>query len=486
MNQSEGIAASQMKIISSSASGLNATNLLASHASTLPFEALPQDVLKMTKCCVLDTLGVSIGASALIPEGQILADYVQELGGKAESTILGFGCKAPAPWAVFANGSVGHMLDFDDVARGGHPSIATIPVAFALGEKQGGISGRNFLTAIAVGMDVMIRLETAITIPQWIMTEGWFPTQLFGFFAATATAGRVLGLNALQMENAFGAAFTQVSGSRQMAVDEATDLRSMQAGFSGQGGILAAELARRGVVGSKEVIEGRYGLYKTYVRDDTPNWDNLIGDLGTRFPLLESHGFKVWPCCSHTRPCTAAVLQLRAEGIQPEDVDTITVIGGSKAIQLLSEPIEAKRCPQVSIDAKYSVPFTCAIAMVTGNVTLRDYVDEGLQNPEVLAMAARVSHRPIPDVENKSLFPIIEIQTKDGTVHKRQVNSVPGDVSEPVGWNEIVEKFRGCVSFANPKMSEANIDAVIDLVGNLEQVEDATEIIRLLSHTEDT
>ena len=266
-----------------------------------------------------------------------------------------------------------------------------------------------------------------------------------------------------------------------MAVDEATDLRSMQAGFSGQGGILAAELAKRGILGSKEVFEGRYGLYNTYVRDDTPDWNMLVGELTTRFPVRETHGFKVWPSCSHTRPCTAAVLQLRREGIQPEDVESITVVGGSKAIQLLSEPIEAKRRPQVSIDAKYSVPFTCAIAMVTGNVTLRDYVDDALQNSDVLSMAARVSHRPIPDEKNTSLFPTIEIQTKDGQVHRRQVTSVPGDASEPIGWAEVEEKFRGCVSFADPQISKGNIDAAIDLVANLEHVEDVTEIIRLLT-----
>ena len=477
MSETTGVTALRRGTIT----GTDATKKLARHAAIFSFQELPDDLLEMIKCCVLDTLGVTIGARALVPEGQILADYVQDLGGKAESTVLGFGTKAPAPWAVFVNGSLGHMLDFDDVVKGGHPSIATVPVAFALGEKQDGISGRDFLNAIAVGMDVMTRLERAITLPQWIMTEGWFPTQLFGFFAAAATAGRVLGLDPAHMENAFGAAFTQLSGSRQMAVDEATDLRAMQAGFSGQGGILAAELAKRGVVGSKEVIEGRYGLYKTYVRDDAPDWDALVGNLGTRFPVLETHGFKVWPCCSHIRPCAAAILQLRKEGIRSQDVESITVVGGSKAIGLLSQPIEAKRRPKVSIDAKYSVPFTCAIAMVTGAITLRDYMEEGLQNPEILAMAARVSHRPLPDANNKSSMPTVEIRTKDGVVRNRQVTSVPGDANEPIGWGEIEEKFRGCVSFASPSIPEANIDCAIDLVANLEQVDDATEIIRLLS-----
>jgi 2-methylcitrate dehydratase PrpD len=78
-------------------------------------------------------------------------------------------------------------------------------------------------------------------------------------------------------------------------------------------------------------------------------------------------------------------------------------------------------------------------------------------------------------------MPTVEIRTKDGVAHNRQVKSVPGDVNEPIGWNEIEEKFRGCVSFASPPSPEANIDRAVDLVANLEQVDDATEIIRLLS-----
>ena len=111
--------------------GLNATRRIARHAAELRYESLPPALVELTKQCVLDTLGVTIGASGLAPEARVLADYVSELGGRQESTLLGFGGKAPAPWAVFANGSLGHMLDYDDLG-GGHVSIATVPVALAL------------------------------------------------------------------------------------------------------------------------------------------------------------------------------------------------------------------------------------------------------------------------------------------------------------------------------------------------------------------
>ena len=115
------------------------------------------------------------------------------------------------------------------------------------------MNGRDFITAIASGTDVLARIAKALAfeVPvDWTLTEGWFATQLFGYLSGAATAGRLLALDEDKMENAFGIAFNQFSGSRQMAVGAATHMRSMQAGFSGQGGVLAAELAQRGIIGS--------------------------------------------------------------------------------------------------------------------------------------------------------------------------------------------------------------------------------------------
>jgi 2-methylcitrate dehydratase PrpD len=324
---------------SSQVTGEGATRKMAKHAATLKYEQLPQPLVDLIKQCVLDTLGVSIGASGMAPEGRIAYDYVKDMGGKPESTIFGFGGKAPAAWATFVNGGLGHMMDYDDVG-GGHVSIATIPVAFALGERKGGLSGRDLITAVAVGTDVMSRLDISIPIPEWTAAEGWFATQLFGFVTGAATGGHVMGLTEEQMENALGIGFNQLSGTRQMAVGASTHMRSMQAGFSGQGAVMSVLLAQRGMIGDKDFLEGKYGLYKTYIRTNEPDWDALVGDLGTRFPLLQTHGFKVWPACGYTRPTNTATLHLRrTHNLQPDDVEHITIIGGHRNTQQLSEPL---------------------------------------------------------------------------------------------------------------------------------------------------
>jgi len=469
-------------------SGNGVTRKLARHAASLRYETLPPALVELTKQCVLDTLGVSIGASTLAPEAAILADYAREQGGRPEATLLGFGGKAPASWAAFLNGSLGHMLDYDDLGESGHPSIVTIPVALAIAEKMGGVNGCEFIAAVAAGTDVMTRISQAIDIPDWTMAEGWFATQLLGFVAGAATAGRLLGLGEEQMENAFGIAFNQMSGSRQMAVGAATHMRSMQAGFSGRGAILAADLAQRGIIGSKEIVEGRYGFFKTYIRGREPDWDVIVGGLGTRFPLIEKHGFKVWPACAYTRTTNAATLSLREQhGLRPGDIESITIVGGTGGTQLLCEPLELKRRPKISIDGKYSIPFTTAVMMAKGNVTLRDYTEAGLHDPDVLAMADRVSYRaasqPVTgkggsaDISRTS----VEIVTRDGRRFEHRASGVPGDPKNPVSWETLEKKFRDCVSFSAKPVPAGNLDRAADMARGLENASDATEIVRLLA-----
>jgi 2-methylcitrate dehydratase PrpD len=454
---------------------------LARLAVTLTYDALPLAVAQLTKQCVLDTLGVIIGAGKLAPEARTVMDFVKEMEGKPESTLLSFGGRAPAPWAAFANGSLGHMIDYDDRCGGGHPSVTTVPVAFAIAERLGGISGRELLAAIAAGIDIQTRLSLAIPDVEWTMTEGWFATQLLGFQSGAATAGRLLGLNEEQMLNALGIAFTQASGSREMAVGAATHARALQAGFTGQGAIIAALLAARGITGPKNSLEGRYGLYQVYLHTK-PDRDALIGDLGTRFSTLHDHCFKAWPACASTRSPVGAALGLReAHGIRPEDVEEIVVVGGDMHTQLLSEPLESKRHPQTSIDAKYSIPFTVAAAMVNGNVTLGAYTPDGRVNSNVLAMAGRVRHQPVPEESKTSLIPTVEVHTKDGSVFSRAEEFPLGDNENPMSQAQIEAKFRDCVSFSDRPIPKENVDRVIDLVAKLDTLADATEIIRLLS-----
>jgi 2-methylcitrate dehydratase PrpD len=227
-------------------------------------------------------------------------------------------------------------------------------------------------------------------------------------------------------------------------------------------------------------------VFRTYVRGE-PAWSRLLDGLGEAFPLLGTHGFKVWPACGYTRATNAAVQHLRqSRGLDPAQVEAITVIGGSGGTKLLSEPIELKRRPKLSIDGKYSIPFTTAVMMLKGTVTLADYTEAGLNDPEVLAMADLVSWRARADGDSRGFgdglpLPTVAIQMKDGTIQEDTPDGVPGDPSRPVGWEALEPKFRDCVSFSATPIAEDRISQAITLVRNLEHASDVAELVRLLS-----
>jgi 2-methylcitrate dehydratase PrpD len=153
----------------------------------------------------------------------------------------------------------------------------------------------------------------------------------------------------------------------------------------------------------------------------------------------------------------------------------------------LCEPLELKRRPKDSIDGKYSIPFTTAVMMAKGNVTLRDYTQEGLSDPQVLAMADRVSYRPgtqpvtgkggSADITKTS----VEIVTRDGSKLEHRPAGVPGDPRNPVSWEALERKFRDCVSFSAKPVPAGNIDTAAERIRSLEILTDATEIVRLLA-----
>jgi 2-methylcitrate dehydratase PrpD len=163
------------------------------------------------------------------------------------------------------------------------------------------------------------------------------------------------------------------------------------------------------------------------------------------------------------------------------------VVGGTGATKLLSEPLHLKRRPRLSIDAKFSIPFTSAIAMVHGNVALKHFTDDALHDPAVLAMADRVSYREETGREvqfggdSATSRPTVEIRTVDGRLLSHRPDGMPGDPRNPVSAELLEAKFRDCVSFAARRVAADRVESAIDLMRKLDTVPDVREIIRLLS-----
>ncbi len=450
----------------------DAGRTLASYAATLRFEALPPAVVRVTKQCILDVLGTTLAATTLAPEAPLFRNYVREVGGTPECTLIGYGEKAPAQMAAFLNGCNSHMLDFDDVGSG-HVSVSTISSALAMAEKTGNVSGREFLTAVAAGIDIHTRIVPYNSTEEWDLKQPLSATQSIGYISGAAVAGRLAGLSAEKIGDAMGLGYQQVAGASQRHL-------GMHAGWCSQGAVLAVLLAKQGIPGVKDILDGKNGLFRVYLREQ-PDYERLVGDLGTRFRTLELHGFKAWPACGANRRPITAILELRKEhSLRPEDVEAITISGGEHLFRL-SEPSEIKRRPPHSAQAKFSLPFTCAVAMTYGDVKLHNYTKAGLTDAKTLEMADRVWVKQDDSPTRQADTASAEIRTKDGRVYYKQVvHPLGDDRRNPMSQAQIEAKFRDCAAYSQKPLSEETVEKIIALVADLETVPDIGAITRLL------
>ena len=216
-------------------SKLDLSKEFANHVVNTRYENLSSEAIETAKKSILDILGVILAGSGMEPAVRGVADVILGAAGGAESSVLGFGGKAPAPMAAFANGVMAHCLDFDDQTPwGAHPDSSVVPAVLAVAERVGGISGRDLITAVALGQDLFVRLRCNV---EW--RQDWNLSSVVGVFSAAAAAAHVLKLNREQVAHALGIASMQSGGTMELVFGIGSDLRGMYAGFTAQGAVLA-------------------------------------------------------------------------------------------------------------------------------------------------------------------------------------------------------------------------------------------------------
>jgi len=438
---------------------------------------LPPEAIEGAKKSILDTLGVILAATGVEPAVRGVNALVREAGGAQESTLLGFGGRAPALWAAFHNGAMAHCLDFDDHApEGHHPSSSIVPAAFALAERAGGVSGRDLIAAVAAGQDMFLRIRRNVANRQ-----DWHLTTVIGVYSAAASAAHVLKLDREQIVNAFGIAGMQCCGTMELAYGVGSDLRGMYAGFTTKGAVLAALMAQKGVSGVKSMFEGKAGLFNVYFRGEYDR-QKMLQDLGEKYDG-GSILYKPWPSCGASHGFIHATISLMKEHkLTIDHIEQIRVNVGDFQKQLC-EPIENRRRPATPADAKFSIPFCVAVAATKGQVKVSDFFGDSLRDPQVLAAAQKV----VPVVDDsfdwKTKLPKgrLDIITRDGRTLSRVGDNVPGDVECPMSWEYLYDKFRDSAALAASAPSTEGIRKAQEMLRHLEALDDATEVLRMLA-----
>jgi 2-methylcitrate dehydratase PrpD len=455
----------------------DSTAILAEFASDTAYESLPPNVVELSKRVLLDTIGVMLAATTLEKAVLPIIKLVQEGGGKEESSLIGFGGKVPCWNAAFANGALSHALDYSTTdSRGVAPGGAIVPAGLAMAERIPHTSGKQLITAIAVGSEVVMRIGA--TINRNPMEFGWLAPMLLGVFGAAVTAGKIAGLGPRQMMDALGIALHQAGGTWEMTEDPASSFRAVRNCFVNKTGVMAALLAQEGLSAAKDPLCGKYGLYRQYYEGEYDP-SILIKGLGKEF-RFEAISFKPYPCCRDTHTAIDAALRLaRQHDIVPEQIEEIMLTIGPMGEKLFL-PKEQKCRPQTNIEAKFSLPFTVASAIVRRKVTLAEFMPSGLTDPEVLSLAGRVSYRL--GKGSPGLDPgIIDIRLKNGQVLHEEVVNPPGGPQSPLSQEDLIEKFRDCANYSLKPLRSSDVDAIIAYIHDLEHQTNLSELMKWVS-----
>jgi 2-methylcitrate dehydratase PrpD len=450
----------------------------AEYASRATYGDLPDDVRRILRWLVLDTLSTTLAANTLgvgIPQ---LLSWARGAGGAPEATLLGFGDRLPSAAAAMVNGGMAHALNFDDTTAvgSGHLGPVTFPSAFAAAELRGGATGKELMAAIAVGAELMSRIGVALVKAESAYTEAKpQPTQMPGFFASAVSASHMLDFDALQTHSALGLAFMQASGGRQPVLD-GRPAKAVYAAFSNQGGMQAALLTRHGLRGDCNVFEGRAGFFPTYY-DGAFDRPSLVDGLGEEF-FLKNVGFKPWPTTGVAHVFIAAASDLHRD-LDPADVQSVRIIG-EPHLASFCEPSQIRRNPQAPVEAEDSVLFATAKALATGNMTLADLqpTTEGLFDYQAVRIANIIEWEVDASLGRSG---IVEVTLGSGEKRTRRVDQAPGHRDNPLTDDQREQKFIACAQHAGSWIDDASLREVIDLVAHLEDVSDVRVLATLLS-----
>lgn len=457
--------------------GRDLVHVLAEYAANLRFDDLPVDAREAAKKSLLDTVGVCLAASGLEPAARGIIEIIRESGGKPECTLLGFGGMAPALSAALGNGALAHCLDYDDQTPWGqHAASSVVPAVFAVAERQGGISGRDLIAAVAAGQDIFGRLRRHVG---W--KRDWNLSTVLGVLAATAAAARVMALPERRIAHAMGIATMQSSGIMEMVAGRGSDLRGLYAGFSAKGAVLAAMMAEKGVTGIERMFEGEYGFMRTYFGGRYDR-EAIVRNLGTEF-LGSGTLYKRWPCVGTAHSHMKAAIDVATENdLHPSDIAEIRLHVGDYH-DLMCQPLDERRAPATLADAKFSLPFLVSVAIVRRGMSVTDFSASGLRDAEVLAAGRKISLVSDPALDWRLELPLgrVEIVARDGRSWIREGRGVPGNADNPMTWDDICAKFRECASANVTAIAEAKVTRASALARSLDDVPDATELIRALA-----
>ncbi len=434
-----------------------ATDSFAAFATDFVRRPMPAELSHHAKRALIDWSAALFPGAVVAPATlleQALADDLDR--GRAE---LALGRKAGARTAALINGTAAHTAEVDDIYRDAiyHPGAPTIAAALAAAQDSGA-SGDTFLKAVIVGYEVSTRIGTAMGRAHY---RYWHNTGTIGTFGAAAAAASVYGLDATRTAHALATCTTFASGLQQAFRMDSMS-KPLHAGRAAEAGVLAAQIARAGVTGARDVIDGDAGI--GFAMSDGPDWRVALATLGRDFHITHMT-FKAHACCGHTFAPIDGALALQAKlGVSADKIARLKISTYRSALE-----VARYEEPETAAEARFSLKYVVATALTHGSVRLAAFEPERLTNPATRALMQRIELAVDPEIDE--LFPgaraaRIEMVTTDGRRGRHLQPTRKGDPDAPLTDRDLEDKY---TELAAPVLGPAKAATLLARLWSIER-----------------
>ncbi len=426
---------------------------------------IPPDAVELARLGITDFIGVAF-AGLGEEQSRIIVDYARKMGGVPQASIIGGGFKTSSYLAALVNGTVGHSLDYDDIAVSlvGHPSVFLVPPILAVAERLGS-SGKDVLTAYVVGYETSCHIAKPILQSHYV--QGWHSTATFGTLGAAAAVAWLLKLNAHQVRMALGIAASLAGGLRQ---NFGTMTKPLHAGMAAANGIQAALLAEAGFTADDSIIEAPLGFAKVFGHSEEVDWTKVSENLGKTFLITSAEGLSIkpYPSCGFTHCAIDAALYIKEE----HKVNAADIAEVELGVSPFDKQILIHHRPGTDLEGKFSLEYCVARALLSGEVKLKHFTDEAVAESHTKRLIEKmkwVEKYPMPvmgtpeGLGRKS----VTVKLKDGKEYYKEVTIAKGMPQNPLTPDEFNSKYRDCASAV---LSTEAVEKSLSVLANLEKL----------------
>jgi 2-methylcitrate dehydratase PrpD len=418
------------------------SGVLADWIAGLAVADIPVAAREAVENTVIDTVALTIAA--------LDTDYGRAtrtaFDARGQCTVWGLEESFDLAGAAMINGTCGHGEDYDNTFEGCpvHSGVVIVPALFAAGEALG-LSKTDVAKGLVVGIEVANRL--GMVAGKGVHAASFHPTAILGTMGAAAGVAAAMGQTPGQIRNTLGVAGSMAAGIIEYLADGSWTKR-MHAGWAAQSGIRAAQMGAAGFNGPTTVIEGVHGLYAAFAPSIKPDFSPLNDGLGTVWQAARV-AFKPYACGTMTQPFIDCAVRLKRQGVNADDIVSITCEVGEGTVHRLWEPLALKQKPPTAYAAKFSSPYTIAAGLIHGDAGLAQFTDEAVRDASALAIAEKVTYVIDPENEYpKNYTGHIRAELKDGSVVEERQGQLRGGTKDPMSRNDILAKADANLTFS--------------------------------------